>query len=187
LNPNLQAVSNIDKRYTWWMFKDADIMVLLALSKGGEGWSLRMLSEATQLPHAAAQRSVNRLAESGLYERERKCLNKVQASEFLLHSVKFLWPARLGGEARGIPTAWDAPVFEKDFERNVGVRMVWPHPYGEARGIALVPIHRLMPEVARQDPDMYERFALLDGLRIGDARLRSVSARQLAEKLDGSK
>ena len=43
------------------------------------------------------------------------------------------------------------------------------------RGIELEPLHPAVPEVARRNPALGERLALLDALRLGDARVRTLA------------
>jgi hypothetical protein len=60
---------------------------------------------------------------------------------------------------------------------------VWPDPAGRARGQTLMPLYPKLPAAAREDARLYELLALVDALRIGQARERNVAARLLEERL----
>jgi len=44
-------------------------------------------------------------------------------------------------------------------------------------------LHEAVPEAARRDPQLGERLALVDALRLGDARTRGVAAELLSKRL----
>jgi hypothetical protein len=60
---------------------------------------------------------------------------------------------------------------------------VWPHPEGTARGYALEPLYRTVPEAARHDRAVHEVFALVDALRDGGVRERELALRELQLRL----
>jgi hypothetical protein len=60
---------------------------------------------------------------------------------------------------------------------------VWPDPQGRQRGIALSPLHPAVPELARRDPELAERLALIDAIRMGDARVRRLAIKLLGQRL----
>jgi len=91
----------------------------------------------------------------------------------------------VGGEARGVPTGWSAlPLSDAISSGPSELPLVWPHPLGEVRGLALAPLHAAVPGLALDDEEMWARLALIDGLRMGDARIRGVAKTLLVAKLD---
>jgi hypothetical protein len=58
---------------------------------------------------------------------------------------------------------------------------VWPDPFGEVRGLEVVPLHPRVVSLAQADAEMYELLALVDGLRVGDARVREPAGALLSE------
>jgi len=60
---------------------------------------------------------------------------------------------------------------------------VWPHVLGTVRGSALTPLHPAVPDIALAHPDLAEMLVLLDGIRIGDARIRSLSVKGIKDRL----
>ncbi len=51
------------------------------------------------------------------------------------------------------------------------------------RGLAVDPLHEGALHAARADPWLYEMLSLVDGVRIGDARVRGVAAELLHARL----
>jgi len=45
--------------------------------------------------------------------------------------------------------------------------------------MGLEPLHAAVPKAAHNDPELGERLALVDALRLGDARLADVGRREL--------
>jgi hypothetical protein len=95
-----------------------------------------------------------------------------------------MFPAVLAGESRGVPTAWAAePLVDHIASPPSELAPVWPDPKGRQRGLALRPLHDAVPEAARRDPALGEALALVDALRLGDARIRGVAAELLTKRL----
>jgi hypothetical protein len=92
----------------------------------------------------------------------------------------------LRGETRGIPTAWAAAPLAAELAPSSDLPPVWPDPMGHVRGIALDPLHDSVSGISRRDPALAERLALVDALRLGDARVRGLAASLLRERLPGS-
>jgi hypothetical protein len=78
-----------------------------------------------------------------------------------------------------VVTAWAAAPLADRLTRQNSPPPVWPHPRGRVRGIALEPLHPSVAEVALGDEELHQRFALLDALRMGDARLRREARAEL--------
>jgi hypothetical protein len=164
------------------MLKGQDILVLAALlARDGPPMTLPQLAKQLSLGVGPIHRSLARLGEAGLVGPDRSVW-LAQADEFLGHSLPYLFPPRMHGEARGIPTAWAASPLRERLAVAAGSPLVWAHPLGEVRGIEIEPIHPVVPEVARRSEDLYERLALIDALRAGDARVRGLAHEQLRQE-----
>lgn len=167
------------------MLKGEDIVVLLKLGESpNRGWTVRGLEEETTIPRSVVQRALKRLAAAGLVEERRGQANMGQAEEFLIHGLRYVFPARLEGESRGVPTAWAAePLAQKISSPPGDLPPVWPDARGRQRGLAVQPLHASVVEAARRDPELGERLALVDAIRLGDARIRGVAGELLADRL----
>jgi hypothetical protein len=165
------------------MLKGEDIVVLLKLADAPGEWTLRSLEAEIAIPRSVIHRSLVRLAGAGLFDARRRRVNASQAQEFLVHGVKYVFPAVLGGETRGIATAWAAAPLAGELAPQGDLPPVWPDAMGNDRGIALAPLHECAPEIARRDAALAERLALVDALRLGDARVRGLAAQLLRARL----
>lgn len=165
------------------MLKGQDVVLLLyLLDDQHSGSSTRLLAEQTGLSVAATHRALHRLADAGLYDLRRRRVPEAAVEEFLLHAVKYLFPAVRGSESRGVPAAWAASPL-KDKLADGGLPPVWPHPRGTLRGIALEPLHPTVPDLALRYDGLGRRLALVDAIRAGDARTRRLAEKALTSEL----
>lgn len=162
--------------------KPQDIVVLLKISGLNPGWTIQGVADDLDFGLSAVHRSLSRLHSTGLLDRDRR-VNAAQAQEFLEHGLRYVMPPKFSGEARGIPTAGAAQPLRDRLAPSNAPPPVWAHPLGQDRGIALEPIHPGVPEAALRDPLLGERLALVDAMRIGDARLRGLAAEELRNRL----
>jgi hypothetical protein len=162
------------------VLKGQDIVVLLQLVVSGRA-PVRAIAESLGYDVGGTHRALQRLREAGLYDGRRVRLGS--AEEFLIHGVPYVFPARRGGETRGVPTAWAAPPLVGELAPTSELPPVWPHAEGRERGLALEPLHPIAPGAALRDPALWERLALVDALRAGDARARRLAASELRERL----
>jgi hypothetical protein len=168
------------------MLKGQDILVLLKLLQDSDGWTMRSLGASIDLDPAGVHRSLRRLQDVRLFDLEGRRVNRANAQEFLIHSVKYLFPVHQGGPSRGVPTAWGAPPLKGELAPVDELPPVWPDPRGKVRGIALQPLHASVPKLAKRDPELAEQLALIDAIRLGDGRVRSLAAKRLAERVRGA-
>lgn len=164
------------------MLKGQDIVVLATmLGQEGAPPTIAELSSRALLSVATTHRSLGRLMEAGIVSTGRS-VQLAQADEFFGHALRYVFPAQLKGETRGVPTAWSAPPLRERLAGSSESGLVWAHPLGEARGGELVPLHPCVPDMALRDRVLYERLALIDALRAGDARIRELARSELQER-----
>ena len=108
--------------------------------------------------------------------------NRSALYEFLVHGLKYVFPAERGGITRGIPTAHSAAPLNAKLRGDDGP-IVWPDAQGKLRGEALAPLHKSAKTAARNDSRVYELLALVDALRVGRAREREIAAAELRKRL----
>lgn len=166
------------------MIKGEDVVLLLKLTHQGPDWTVRTLESETTIPRSVVQRSLKRLWQAGLFDPRRRAANISQTEEFLVHGLKYVFPGSVNGESRGIPTAWAAkPLVNAVAAPANDVPPVWPSAQGDTRGLALEPLHPSVVEATRRDPVLREQLALVDAIRIGDARIRGLAADMLRERI----
>ncbi len=166
------------------MLRSVDLFVLLGLLRPAliPDWSVRSLAAELELPQAAVQRSLARLGATPVYDARRRRVNRTAAEELLTRAIPYIAPAKLGVITRGLPTAWAAAPLTEQISSNE-LPPVWPDPAGQTRGLEVAPLHAAALAAARTDPWLYEMLALVDGVRIGDARVRGVATELLQARL----
>jgi hypothetical protein len=131
--------------------------------------------------HAALKRLVaSRLISSDL-DQSRPLLAAVE--EFLVHGLKYAFPAKRGEVTRGMLTAYAAPSMNEEIAAGSDLPPVWPSPEGEHRGVSFEPLYKTVPIAARKDARLYEILALLDALRGGRAREKRIAEKKLVSRL----
>jgi hypothetical protein len=103
--------------------------------------------------------------------------------EFLLHGLKYAFPAEHGQVTRGVPTSHAAEPLKSEISAGSELPPVWPWSQGKTRGVALEPLYRTVPIAALRDPQLYEYLALVDAIRDGRARERKLAERELVKRL----
>lgn len=131
--------------------------------------------------HAAVQRAVasGLLHGPGLENRP----NLSALEEFLLHGVKYVFPAERGELTRGVPTSYAAQPLRRIIAPGDEPPPVWPYAAGPERGTAFEPLYKMAPKVALRDPVLYEYLALVDALRDGRARERKFAEEMIVARL----
>ncbi len=105
--------------------------------------------------------------------------NLTAVEEFLIHGVKYVFPAKRGSLIRGMPTSYAAEPLSRLINPGKEPVPVWADPLGNIRGIEIVPLYKTVPEAAKRDPKLYERLALIDAIRDGKARERNLAEQEL--------
>ena len=103
--------------------------------------------------------------------------------EFLLHGMKYSFPAIIGPTTRGMPTAVGASPLKELFMSSDEAPPVWPNLEEKSRGPSLEPLYPTATQSAKVDHRLYELLALADALRYGSAREREAAASELMRRL----
>ena len=127
--------------------------------------------------------SVQRAAKSGLVRLDDREPNRRALLEFLVHGLKYVFPAERGAMTRGMATAHATAPLAKSFSAGIEPPPVWPDPEGDVRGEAIEPLYRSAPAAARADAKLYEWLALVDAVRAGRARERELAVKELERRL----
>lgn len=148
------------------------------------GADVPKLVEALGLSASEVHSAVKRTALCGLVDGETRTVRKEAFLEFLVHGLRYVFPAEWRGVTRGLPTSFAAPPLAAEFAAG-DLPPVWPHPEGTARGEGLAPLYKSAPNAALRDPQLYEWLALVDALRGGRARERRLAVNRIEKKLSG--
>jgi hypothetical protein len=165
------------------VLKPQDVVVLLKLSVLGGEWSYPSLAQALGMSASEVHNAIRRATDSGLMNPATKRPDRQALVEFLVHGLRYVFPAERGGITRGVPTAYAALPLKDRISAGDEPVPVWPDPEGQVRGEELRPLYRSVPGAARRDPALYELLALVDSIRAGRARERALAAEELRKRL----
>lgn len=162
--------------------KAVDLVVALKAHFWGDAqrWSFERLGDAVGVVASQAHASLRRMAQSGLYRDGDRSLRVHAFTAFAQHGIPHVFPAEVGHETVGMPTAHAAPPLCDQLV--YAEAYVWPSSDGVA-GRAIAPLHRGVPAAAADDPALYSALALIDALRVGRARDRQLAAPALEHLL----
>ena len=180
----------MERSYHEEMLRPVDILVLLKLSlvQGDRPPYLRLANELHLYP-SEVYASIKRARASHLVQGPelKDRLNRSALLDFLLHGIRYAFPAEHGGMTRGIPTRYAAPPLKQHLEQSADKASdpppVWPYAEGSVRGYSYAPLHKNAPQSALADPQLYELLVLVDALRDGRAREREIAAKELRKRL----
>ncbi|MDQ7956261.1 MAG: MarR family transcriptional regulator [Pseudomonadota bacterium] len=160
--------------------KPQDLLVLLKVAAHPpQRWTYASLGGALSMSASEAHACVRRAVASGLAvapARGEWSPVRPNLLEFVLHGVRYVWPATLGPAKRGVLTSYGAEPLVGKITAAPGDTPVWAHPAGGAKGPTLSPLYRTAPHAALADPALHRLLALLDALRAGRARERTLAA-----------
>jgi hypothetical protein len=164
------------------VLRPLDIVVLVVLAE----WRGRIdtqshLAEELGVSPASLTRSLQRLDRAWLINHENNQVIGAHAEEFLVHGLRYAFPARVGGRARGVPTAHAAPPLREELAEQEAY--VWPAEFGRTSGLSIPALHAIVPALAIAYPELHQWLALLDAIRVGRARERALAARHISRLL----
>jgi hypothetical protein len=169
--------------------KPQDLLVLLKLvTLGRVRWSYSGLATDLGMSPSEVHAAVKRVVAARLaIPRGDMVTPAISAlKEFLAHGVQYAFVPERGALTRGMPTAHAALPLRNELAPSTELPPVWPDPEGEVRGLAFAPLYKAAPTAARKDPKLYELLALVDAVRGGGARERTVAVRLLEKRLQAS-
>ena len=129
--------------------KPQDVITLIKLNIWNQGrWKIAPLAKSIFLSQAETHGAIKRLKQASLFDSALERPRKSAMEEFLIHGLKYCFPAELGQVTRGVPTAHAAPPLADKVVSNNKEIYVWPHPQGKKRGISIKPLYKTAPDAA---------------------------------------
>jgi hypothetical protein len=171
------------------VLKPQDLLVLLKLvTLGRTRWSYNGLATDLGMSPSEVHAAVKRAVAARLAIPRGEIVKPIMAAlkEFLAHGIQYAFVPERGTLTRGMPTAHAALPLRNELAPSSEPPPVWPDPEGEVRGLAFSPLYKAAPTAARRDPKLYELLTLLDAVRGGGARERTVALRLLEKRLQAS-
>ena len=161
-----------------------DIAVLVEVRRRSDApWTQRDLSQALYISLGGIHAALQRCTSSELYDPDRRKVRMHNLFVLLGGGFQFIFHGELGPRRRGIPTAWSAAPLNLSVSFPAEEQVVWPAPEGEMLGHSIEPLYRGAPAAATANPQLHELLALLDGLRLGDVRVRKLAMEELQGRL----
>lgn len=102
---------------------------------------------------------------------------------FIEHGLRYVFPVKPAEIVRGIPTSFSAPVLQSKLMSGGDLIHVWPDAYGNRKGQSITPLFKTVPGAVKKDPLLYEYLALIDAIRLGNAREANLANELLREKV----
>lgn len=164
------------------------MVALKTALRAGERWAFAEMAQSLGMSASEVHAAVGRLVEAKLLvaqprgDASRFSVNRAALLEFLLHGVKYAFAPQRGGVTRGVPTAHAAPPLVKKLAPSDELPPVWPDAEGTVRGESFEPLYPSAVVAARNDDRLYACLALIDAIRGGRARERTL-AEELLEKV----
>lgn len=189
------------------MMKSQDVVILLKLASledeakeidhqfpppglaaGEDPYSVRGLEAALGISKTEISASLKRSLASGLAIKDRKTgrpkPSRRHLREFIVHGLKFVFPAKPGAMQRGLPTAFAAPVLRESLHSAGSLIFVWPYAHAKDMGQSVDPLFKSVPEACEKDKRLYAYLALVDAIRIGNQRESKHAADLLVQRLE---
>lgn len=166
-----------------------DEVDLAALPVGSPSlYTARALELQTGISKTQINRSLKHCMDIGLAREDRKLgvprANTRVLLEFIVHGLKYVFPARAGELTRGIGTSFAAPVLAGRLLSAGEHLLVWPDAYGNTKGLKVEPLFKTATYAAKRDPEMYALMALIDAIRLGQPRESNLATSLLKERLE---
>jgi DNA-binding Lrp family transcriptional regulator len=169
--------------------KSLDIVVLCKIfilqSTGRSNWTYAQLAEETCLSVGEVHASVKRLKKSQLFDDLTKLVIPPALTEFLIHGLKYAFPADIGAPARGIGTSHSASILQEEIVQSDSDTYVWAYSQGKKKGLSIKPLSKNTPKAVLRDPKLYDFLALIDAIRIGKTRERTIAVNKIENMIQG--
>ncbi|MGE8549022.1 MAG: hypothetical protein ACN6OC_16405 [Alcaligenes sp.] len=150
-------------------------------------YSVRALGKVTGISKSQVSLSLERCYFNGLARLERDSLiprvNVQALAEFLVHGLRYVFPVAPGPLTRGITTGWAAPVLQESLMSAGSTPMVWSDARGSTMGQHIEPLYKTVPWAIKIDPYLYSLLSLVDAIRVGRARERTLASEKLLKML----
>lgn len=163
------------------------MLVALKLSLAKQRPGYVPLGRALGMSISEVHAAIRRLAESQLFDESTQQVRRRPLLEFVLHGLRYVYPAKSNGITRGMPTAWAAPILGSTPLSGIAggdeLAPVWSDPEGLVRGSEVEPLYSSVPRAAKEDPELYALLALVDAIRLGRARERKLAGAELERRL----
>jgi len=164
--------------------KSQDILILLMIiTIKKENWVLSEVATTLDISLSETSQALERCRICGLIDSSKKKVNRLNFREFLIYGLKYVYPAQIGSQVRGIATGYSAePIKSKLSESNEN--LVWAYYKGSRRGNSVKPLYPTVPKIIDNNKELYELLVIVDTLRVGKVREREIAIEELDKRLN---
>lgn len=152
-----------------------------------ESYSVRALQASLGISKTEVGAALKRCLEIGLLRLDPRSqflqVNSKALLGFIEHGLRYVFPVKPAEVVRGIPTSFSAPVLQDKLMSGGDLIYVWPDAYGTRKGQSITPLFKTVPGAVKKDPRLYEYLALIDAVRLGNAREANLANQILREKI----
>ena len=167
--------------------KPQDVLVLLKIvTLGEQPWRVMDLAQKLGISASEVSMALERARRVGMLGPDKRTVRRAPLLEFLVHGLRYVFPAELGPVSRGIPTAHSAPSLAHKIVTQDHERVVWPSESAHGRGQSIAPLYPSVPLAVMKNPLLYDLLALVDSIRVGSAQERGSAAVELERRLGGA-
>lgn len=160
-----------------------DVVILLKKTTTlGKSMLNKQLAESLNISSSEISESLERSRLANLIDNSKKRVNVLSLQEFLVHGIRYVFPALPSGIVRGIATASSAYPMNECLNASTE-RFVWQCPNGNDRGQCICPLYPTIPSIVENDSELYALLTLVDVLRIGSAREKEIAQVELNNRL----
>lgn len=160
-----------------------DILVLLKILSSGSRKAYQELAKDLGMSVGAVHQAVRKGVQAGLLSPDSHEAIPHAMEEWFLYGIRYFVPLVRRNRGRGMPTGLSAPPFTEWFPDHKDDIWVWADAEGTQRGDIIEPIFSSAAFAARQDADLYAWLVVLDVIRGGRARERTLATKWVKERL----
>lgn len=157
------------------------VVVLKLILEQGTLWTQTSLSRDLHLSQSEISESIARSSFARLVFDKGRMVQRLALIDFIQYGLPYVFPQQPGMVQRGFPTAHSAPPLSEEIVSDE--KYVWPSAKGIARGHSILPLYPSVVQVIQSDASMYELLALVDAVRVGRARERSLAMDMIRSRL----
>jgi hypothetical protein len=166
--------------------KAQDILVLLRLLlwNSKESWSYAKVAKELGMGASEVHSAIKRAERVDLIDPLTRRPNRASLTEFLVHGLRYAFPAEVLGKGKGMPTAHAVEALKHLLIVEESDNYVWPMRGASVEGVQISPLYPAAPKAAKGSKELYELLALIDAIRVGRVRERELAVKELTKRIN---
>lgn len=165
------------------MLKSQDVVIVVTAMLTEKEWTYRELAGTLDMSPSSIHDGLTRAELCHLFDKKERRILRRNLLEFLVHGIRYVFPSPFTTVSRGLPTAYAAPPLREKIQQTSDFPPVWPYAEGTELGRAVEPLHSSVPRIAQNNESFYEILSLIDAIRAGRNREKSIAADLLRDRI----